>query len=108
MRNGAVKKIALGLSMLGVVVGAGAAVDSRYAKAADVGRALSDIHQGLEDLQLGQLQTARALLARELFDYELRNHRLTPLERQRAHVVRDELDALGKRIDAMTRKQDAR
>lgn len=108
MSSVSVKKVSAGLGLLTLLVGAGAAVDSRYAKAGDMGRALTDIHQGLQDLQLGQLQTARALLSRELFDYELRDHRLTPLERQRMHVVRDELDALDRRIDSLKRAQDSR
>lgn len=106
--NATVKMLSAGVALLTVFVGAGAAVDSRYAKAADVSRALTDIHRGLQDLQLGQLQTARALLSRELFDYENRDHRLTVRERQRAQMVREEIEALDRRIEALKTRQDAR
>lgn len=106
--NGTLKKAGAGLSLLVVLVGTGAAIDSRYAKAADVERALKDVHQGLQNLQLGQLQATRALLARELFDYQVRNHRLTDLERQRAGALREEIDALDRRIEKLKHVQDVR
>mgnify|MGYP001604119625 CR=1 FL=1 len=104
---GRLTKAAAVVSALAVLVGAAATVDSRHAKAADVGRALSDIREGLQDLQIGQLQTARALLSRELFDYQVRG-RLTDLERRRARAIEEELASMEQRIDALRRVQDAR
>ena len=106
--NGTVKKVVAAVSVAGILGGGAVAYASRLAKAADVERAFKDIHQGLQDLQLGQLQTARALLSRELFDYQIRDHRLTDLERQRANTVREELNSLDRRIETLKKVQDAR
>ncbi|MDP3766450.1 MAG: hypothetical protein Q8S13_00405 [Dehalococcoidia bacterium] len=105
--TGRLTKVAAIVSALAVLAGAGAAIDSRYAKAADVDRALTDIREGLQDIQIGQLQTARALLSRELFDYQVRG-RLTDLERRRARAIEEELGSMEQRIDALKRIQDAR
>lgn len=106
--NGTVKKVAGTITAIAILVGAGAAVDSRYAKAADVEGALRDVHRGLESLQLGQWQTARALLSRELFEYQMREGKLTPLERQRKQTIEVVIRDLDRRIETLQRAQDSR
>ena len=108
MKSNTFKKLVAAFSLLGVFGGAGAALDNRYAKAANVEGALKDVHHGLKNLQLGQWQTARALLSRELFEYQMREGRLTPLERQRKQTVEGEIRDLERRIETLQRAQDAR
>lgn len=96
------------LSVLGILTGAAMTVDGRYAKAADVERALKDVHQGLQTLHLGQLQARREVLRRELFEYRLRDSKITDLERQRSQALQEELGSLDRRIEVLEREQDIR
>ena len=87
-------------------MGAGAASDSRYEKASAASEAYADIHRGLQSLRLGQLQTQRALLAAELFNYDLRAAKLSDLERQRAQSIRNEIADLDRRIGTLEHAQE--
>jgi hypothetical protein len=112
----AVRRGVIGLSSLivagGVILSGGKAVDGLYVRKvvflafqADMGKALSDIHDGLKTLHVGQLETRRALLASELFNYEVRAGHLTDLERKRAQDIRDELKQLDQRIEELEKMQ---
>jgi hypothetical protein len=101
----------VGASIAGIAAMAPIAVkvDSLYERkadhaifAADMGRALSDIHHGLQDLRLGQLQTRQALLRQELFGYQVRGGGgLSDLEKRRAQDIRDELRDLEHQIQTI-------
>ena len=99
--NGWMKKGGAAISGVAVIIGAFIGVDNRYAKAGDVGKALTDIHGSLQDLRIGQLQTRQAMLSRELFEYQLRDGRLTWLERQRQQAIRDEMRQLDEQVRAL-------